>query len=170
MYPTPPARKDFYPRSPCGERPLPCLQAPSRTGISIHVPLAGNVLTIPVVFLDLIAEFLSTFPLRGTSCSTGASYSACRISIHVPLAGNVKWQRTVNATETELFLSTFPLRGTSAWWPAEGCCTWRDFYPRSPCGERPPSRVFADQVGAFLSTFPLRGTSSAVFQAPLPCG
>ena len=57
--------------------------------ISIHVPLAGNV-TNPLPGGVTAAQFLSTFPLRGTS----------------PL--------TVHSTaRNSVFLSTFPLRGTS---------------------------------------------------------
>ena len=101
---------DFYPRSPCGERHGMWQEVFAYTGISIHVPLAGNVgrgldihtqdgisIHVPlagnvkVICEDgiLIAEFLSTFPLRGTSSTAMCSQSALT------------------------FLSTFPLRGTS---------------------------------------------------------
>ena len=80
---------DFYPRSPCGERRIPAVRS-----------AASRLL------------FLSTFPLRGTSCyhlheriahrhfyprsPCGERHTDCSgnrrysgISIHVPLAGNV---------------------------------------------------------------------------------
>ena len=101
----------FYPRSPCGERLHPARTNVIRTVISIHVPLAGNVI-IRSVFNRVCQEFLSTFPLRGTSI------------------GN------------DCVLSAKP-----------------NFYPRSPCGERPDSRILGKLSVIFLSTFPLRGTS-----------
>ena len=101
--------------------------------ISIHVPLAGNVAGW-CQDVDEEGEFLSTFPLRGTSQDdTWWTWNA-EISIHVPLAGNVAYhvrrraQRNIsihvplagNVYEgehtfviTAEFLSTFPLRGTS---------------------------------------------------------
>ena len=171
---------DFYPRSPCGERQryrmtlgdkVPFLSTfplrgtschllvltSLRVVISIHVPLAGNVSATPrnpsrlLTFLSTFPlrgtsvpsrapmptslSFLSTFPLRGTSSKVCASCCTSLISIHVPLAGHVCW----------------------AWATSSGT---RDFYPRSPCGER---RLRAARRGEkdhrFLSTFPLRGTS-----------
>ena len=147
--------------------------------ISIHVPLAGNVIDCHSCGTRLY-QFLSTFPLRGTSrgglvASGQVTHfyprSPCgerldpsppplalrRISIHVPLAGNV---------ETAGALAAIAMH----------------FYPRSPCGERPSvchglcawsiisihvplagNVVWTEMCGAinelFLSTFPLRGTS-----------
>ena len=83
------SRSNFYPRSPCGER-LCCTYT-----------------------ISAAQQFLSTFPLRGTSPrpAVGAVFPPC-ISIHVPLAGNVRHGFVVH------------------------CCVLY-FYPRSPCGERP---------------------------------
>ena len=58
------------------------------------------------------------------------------ISIHVPLAGNVLQDFTEFLAANTGFLSTFPLRGTSLKRDGHGCITI-NFYPRSPCGERP---------------------------------
>ena len=125
---------NFYPRSPCGERQHIFEITPG------HVP------------------FLSTFPLRGTSClqerpcrrachfyprspcgerlHIGESVHASgNISIHVPLAGNVY---------------NYPV----------SCFDFFYFYPRSPCGERPDTFLLVLSGQAFLSTFPLRGTST----------
>ncbi len=81
-------RRNFYPRSPCGERPLvvnrveriflnfyPRSPCGERHGLAVR-PL-------------LCAEFLSTFPLRGTSRMAEYFEKYLKISIHVPLAGNV---------------------------------------------------------------------------------
>ena len=109
----------FYPRSPCGERP------------------AGS----PLCFLH--KQFLSTFPLRGTSSLTASALTTRLISIHVPLAGNVQ---------------TIP------------CFYQRPFYfyPRSPCGERRHSFATNNRLNVFLSTFPLRGTSQPRARPGLP--
>ena len=127
---------DFYPRPPCGGR-----QAPDFDGL-------------------ITPKFLSTSPLRGTTCS-GAK----------PLA-------------RILFLSTSPLRGTTC--PCTGQFA-RDqhFYPRPPCGGRHQRAL--DHFGErfisihvplagddvrlarrrwrndkFLSTSPLRGTTDSL--------
>ena len=102
----------FYPRSPCGERPMPVFASPIFCAISIHVPLAGNV---PQTNIMAECYYID-------------------ISIHVPLAGNVTPEPVIPALAA-LFLSTFPLRGTSADAPTALHGT-PDFYPRSPCGER----------------------------------
>ena len=105
-------RGDFYPRSPCGERRIDRADVIMSLYISIHVPLAGNVSSGSDGHA-LFAQFLSTFPLRGTSrsCSQNSAttshfyprspcgerpfagevvYAVILISIHVPLAGNVR--------------------------------------------------------------------------------
>ncbi len=103
---------NFYPRSPCGERRFFLSNPPPFLLISIHVPLAGNV------------------------CAGRGRLPAGRvISIHVPLAGNVQ-HNVSHASGAQRFLSTFPLRGTSVTMSASAKSD-RDFYPRSPCGERP---------------------------------
>ena len=58
-------------------------------------------------------EFLSTFPLRGTSEDVRGNVTGRSISIHVPLAGNVMLSVRFIPSRV-IFLSTFPLRGTSA--------------------------------------------------------
>ncbi len=128
-------QSNFYPRSPCGERLWACRYVPCIHSISIHVPLAGNVAILVAGGIGMVG-FLSTFPLRGTSALSRRAGGARLISIHVPLAGNVSRS------------------GASAGSP-------RDFYPRSPCGERLSGAPQRAGKAIFLSTFPLRGTSSS---------
>ena len=79
----------FYPRSPCGERRPGSNRPELGERISIHVPLAGNVLGVyPAARIS--SQFLSTFPLRGTSPRETLIEHLIGISIHVPLAGNVQ--------------------------------------------------------------------------------
>ena len=127
-------RWHFYPRSPCGERQGYLRGWNPHCRISIHVPLAGNVLNryVLTVGIDISihvplagnvlscrstvpisSAFLSTFPLRGTSNSLWLAITVDWISIHVPLAGNVRTD-CLHYCSSSSFLSTFPLRGTSA--------------------------------------------------------
>ena len=81
-------RRDFYPRSPCGERPVPRRGAGHVLAISIHALLAESDITT-----------------------------------------------ATHTTATTKFLSTLSLRRATN----VACGDWhelRDFYPRSPCGER----------------------------------
>ena len=102
--------------------------------ISIHVPLAGNVVTP-----------------RPARCR------GSRISIHVPLAGNVS-----HHTPLRLPLPNFYPRSPCGERHERVRGLRRlvcNFYPRSPCGERLNSMLRLNFVILFLSTFPLRGTS-----------
>ncbi len=162
--------------------------------ISIHVPLAGDDRWKPRrpspaayfyprppcggrlrrrYILGQKWEFLSTSPLRGTTCDIfGGKYKIIHISIHVPLAGddqrNVRYAHlhvvisihvplagddAVNldcAPSFWSFLSTSPLRGTTAGTP---CVPpgLPDFYPRPPCGGRPIPQA---RISATLYFYP----------------
>ena len=98
---SPNRKKDFYPRSPCGERP----------GLGVGL------------------------------------YLVTEISIHALLAESDN-QLYINRTaETVVFLSTLSLRRATTIVLCIGkqC---RDFYPRSPCGERPGINfIISDCVG-----------------------
>ena len=82
------ASADFYPRPPCGGRPGRCAQAGARRDISIHVPLAGD-------------DF-----------GHHPHVAVSNISIHVPLAGDDTLY-SVRHQYFSTFLSTSPLRGTT---------------------------------------------------------
>ena len=90
---TPAASRNFYPRSPCGERRYwSCVPVVGRA-ISIHALLAES----DQLYIDRTAKavvFLSTLSLRRATCRAKISESR-----------------------------------------------YRHFYPRSPCGERHPSRT-----------------------------
>ena len=79
----------FYPRSPCGERPVVAGRLPRRVGISIHALLAES---------DIASNF--------------------------------------EHTEPSGFLSTLSLRRATLR-VTSSTRSHPDFYPRSPCGERP---------------------------------
>ena len=158
---------DFYPRSPCGERPIlgnPCAGCPA---ISIHALLAESDRPgrrsahrhLPISIHALLAESdgatLSRTLLTALFLSTLSLRRATALGIHSP--------------STVIFLSTLSLRratrhGRSArhttiyFYPRSPCgerrgtksyygSAFKHFYPRSPCGERPPGagRPHADQ-------------------------
>ena len=124
------ANADFYPRSPCGERPRKPCAGSGECCISIHALLAESdqvkqtcQAEISISIHALLAE--SDFPINVMSVS------AVQISIHALLAES-------DAVTT--------LEGGSL----------RDFYPRSPCGERRKSNKLAGEKLVFLSTLSLR--------------
>ena len=104
--------KHFYPRSPCGERLCHHISKNAAIGkISIHALLAESD-GIIAVGVSVAAAFLSTLSLRrATSCSL-RYWSRAKISIHALLAESDRRE--------------FYNRNGRA-----------NFYPRSPCGERP---------------------------------
>ena len=103
---------NFYPRSPCGERPPRARLTP------------------------VLSRFLSTLSLRRATTSVLPTIPAPTISIHALLAES----------------DTYPSQ----------CRTLaRDFYPRSPCGERLLPVRQAWQPKIFLSTLSLRRATGA---------
>ena len=101
---------DFYPRSPCGERPSHLLHYLRNLLISIHALLAESDSQSSAKSTPEEA-FLSTLSLRRAT----------------------KEAHTMK--KAELFLSTLSLRRATG----NKCCKGSNngnFYPRSPCGER----------------------------------
>ena len=100
----------FYPRSPCGERlKTPCVK------LSIDV-------------------FLSTLSLRRATDDRQERARQAAISIHALLAESDHSLHRLSGSSSS-FLSTLSLRRATRgrFLPKWG---HRDFYPRSPCGER----------------------------------
>ena len=151
--------RDFYPRSPCGERLptdglffldkrfLSTLSLRRATAnnraeqqaqrISIHALLAESDMIHMQKFC--VSTFLSTLSLRRATGGERVSQSRYCISIHALLAESDAF-RSPRIALMVGFLSTLSLRRATA---AIGKPTLEIayFYPRSPCGERPnPSR------------------------------
>ena len=81
------------------------------------------------------------------------------ISIHAPREGS-DGAKFTQCSATAPFLSTLPARGAT---PGSRLCrrAEKDFYPRSPRGERPtPSPRRATASPTFLSTLPARGATA----------
>ena len=126
----------FYPRSPCGERPDPTAgQAPKRK-ISIHALLAES-------------DHLKSYLLQASQF----------ISIHALLAESDEFFPTLE-DHRKLFLSTLSLRrATTRGASRAGPKPY--FYPRSPCGERPETAITSIGDIIFLSTLSLRRATLA---------
>ena len=101
---------NFYPRSPCGERPVKDATARSN------------------------AQFLSTLSLRRATITDGSICFDSKISIHALLAESDSLTSNAYAW-TLIFLSTLSLRRATR---NSGLLIFFliNFYPRSPCGER----------------------------------
>ena len=110
-----PSSSDFYPRSPCGERPACFTALLANFIISIHALLAESDPVIRVFYLQWMA-FLSTLSLRRATRLPGLYGVIKSISIHALLA------------ESDYVVAR-QSRDT------------QNFYPRSPCGERPVNAV-----------------------------
>ena len=167
---------DFYPRSPCGERPRATTSAASFGVISIHALLAESDRTNKLAF-NLISPFLSTLSLRRATHSTsavatGRNYfyprSPCGERREYWVGGygtannfyprspcGERQQQQITA-ETNLTISIHALLAESDPGPRRGRVPLSHFYPRSPCGER--------QAG------PVRNSRQKYFYPRSPCG
>ena len=124
--------RDFYPRSPCGERPPRCrrhLKAPkflSTLSLRRATRISKNLMTCLI--------FLSTLSLRRATGIPVIFLGDNAISIHALLAES---DDVVSDTDKlyYVFLSTLSLRRATVL-ALCSCGGAFDFYPRSPCGER----------------------------------
>ena len=128
--------RNFYPRSPCGERPQHKL----------------------ISMFD--SPFLSTLSLRRATLGAGESCNVCRnfyprspCGERHSRADNIKRHKNFYPRSPcgerlktpcvklsiEVFLSTLSLRRATSW-PRGMILSCLYFYPRSPCGERPWAR------------------------------
>ena len=121
---------DFYPRSPCGERP-------SR----LHKNICGW-------------GFLSTLSLRRATIRSPKARARKRD--FYPRSPCGERQQSIHHKSSQwIFLSTLSLRRATACLLGI-VVNVVDFYPRSPCGERLPLSRKTRQLLLFLSTLSLR--------------
>ena len=83
---------------------------------------------------------------------------AC-ISIHALLAESDC--KALDGAVTLQYISIHALLAESDWSPKARPPNGRDFYPRSPCGERPNTNLLILEASAFLSTLSLRRATAA---------
>ena len=130
---------DFYPRSPCGERRARRDSRQQPAGISIHALLAESDEAHTRASVKYNISIHALLAESDHQDSAGCHIQG-RISIHALLAE-----------------SDYPYI-TKSW-------SVSDFYPRSPCGER-PANVWKGQLKArFLSTLSLRRATAYDQQA-----
>ena len=120
--------KYFYPRSPCGERLPSSLRSRLGGVISIHALLAESDLILHMAHL-MEHLFLSTLSLRRATLRVLDGSKSSIISIHALLA------------ESDL-------------WDLMGDLSYDNFYPRSPCGERPRERASIKPIFNFYPRSP----------------
>ena len=167
----------FYPRSPCGERPLVHqLRGLADVSISIHALLAeSDRMTWILLYIcqnfyprspcgerlfhfnhTILIQCISIHALLAESDATAApGITACHIiSIHALLAESDQ-SRVVSRQTVQRFLSTLSLR-RATYAPLWYNYSIAHFYPRSPCGERHRERFHRSACPQFLSTLSLR--------------
>ena len=126
--------QDFYPRSPCGERPPATSMEISAIRISIHALLAESDFHQFQILLPACI-FLSTLSLRRATKCTLAQKSLRRYFYPRSPCGERRPRPVSN-------------RQSADFYPRSPCgerqavvrfvqLSQSDFYPRSPCGERP---------------------------------
>ena len=165
----------FYPRSPCGERPVVYGAGFAHGEISIHALLAESDQGLP--HLDIRA--LDFYPR--SPCGERRRKQQVH-ELWLGFLSTLSLRRATicgrSATTCARFLSTLSLRR------ATGAALWRadrlaDFYPRSPCGERPgkPSVRKASRwisIHALLAESdrrcPATGQTASHFYPRSPCG
>ena len=128
----PPKTRYFYPRSPCGERRPATQAAFTRTGFLSTLSLRRA--TASADCFGKPSLFLSTLSLRRATCAGRPQSGWIDISIHALLAESDSLQSSSGSSS-----SNFYPRSPCGERPSQ-CRTLAsgmyDFYPRSPCGER----------------------------------
>ena len=125
--------------------------------ISIHALLAESD-SVSSVINNIIDNFYPRSPCGERHNINSSVNTADQISIHALLAESDRRHRG-NDRRPVRFLSTLSLRRATALGVHDGWCH-RYFYPRSPCGERPPYNLMIHQPKIFLSTLSLRRATS----------
>ena len=121
----------FYPRSPCGER-----QCWKR-----HKCRKSQ-------------KFLSTLSLRRATDKVLEAVSRNGISIHALLAESDDLHRGEMVLTARISIHALLAESDRA--TSFAVSVAENFYPRSPCGERPEADGIVDVIGEFLSTLSLR--------------
>ena len=189
----------FYPRSPCGERPKMIVSQVRGRAISIHALLAESD-DVSLIYTNRRQDFYPRSPCGERRRGGDSCYLDNIISIHALLAESDHGLYSLVATtpsflstlslrrathgflyglpKEHLFLSTLSLRRATLGLPASQPST-PDFYPRSPCGERPFIHCNCNFTQKFLSTLSLRRATLSIsktvrriwhFYPRSPCG
>ena len=179
---------NFYPRSPCGERPATPRAGRQAAAISIHALLAES----DVVHVTEHASpgRISIHALLAESDITDNSNRHSELNFYPRSPCGERLVTKMTNFRAPIFLSTLSLRRATCRWHSLRHNA-RDFYPRSPCGERPAERaangdihhfyprspcgerrvalVAPGQTGVFLSTLSLRRATVDVVNVNFLC-
>ena len=128
----------FYPRSPCGERRVTVLGVQHKVGISIHALLAESDKDRPRPSTG-IHDFYPRSPCGERLHYDNYNLHCVEISIHALLAESDT--RAIAIVETATEISIHALLAESDPTSVLTLVQNRNFYPRSPCGERLHYRV-----------------------------
>ena len=130
-----------------------------KDGISIHAPREGS--DVFQSGFHTVLPISIHAPREGSDGDLVDDYiRRLDISIHAPREGSDAPPGRLVLVGT-IFLSTLPARGATSCL-APGFKRVRNFYPRSPRGERPYTVAFIGPCLIFLSTLPARGATSNI--------
>ena len=156
---------NFYPRSPCGERPLSFFERNDFMAISIHALLAESDKTVIdsleklnisihallaesdkrwKTCLALTAVFLSTLSLRRATWQVPARQMLPLYFYPRSPCGERRWKDAESRAQDSISIHALLAESDCQW--RRSVKLFRHFYPRSPCGERPPGRAPLSRV------------------------
>ena len=124
----------FYPRSPCGERPIAGRITSKGTKISIHALLAESdafdVLAVSAVLISIHALLAES-----DEGANSLADAPPQISIHALLAESDERRHKKHLISQVISIHALLAESDASNQPERQ--GQHDFYPRSPCGERP---------------------------------
>ena len=145
---------DFYPRSPCGERRGRRPEKHHQWHISIHALLAES----DFYFRPGNGQnktFLSTLSLRRATGSARPRFTSCKVFLSTLSLRRATGSTIYDLDEKEI--SIHALLAESDGITDQIVHRYPDFYPRSPCGERPAQKRY-------------HGSATTDFYPRSPCG
>ena len=148
--------KNFYPRSPCGERQARRASRQQPAGISIHALLAESD-TSTKKKINPASHFYPRSPCGERRYWPCVFVVGRAISIHALLAES---DHQPKKKSTRQVISIHALLAESDRRKQPGSSLDIHFYPRSPCGERLINNVIDGINEIFLSTLSLRRATS----------
>ena len=146
---------NFYPRSPRGERRAGTQTAPPPSYFYPRSP-RGERRDAAKVATNYITISIHA-PREGSDAKTAFRMSASGISIHAPREGSDLERQAATFWQSKNFYPRSP-RGERPV-PLPPAAAAPNFYPRSPRGERPGPTLAGRAFSEFLSTLPARGAT-----------
>ena len=143
----------FYPRSPCGERRQQRWLDNTHRRISIHALLAESD-RAPSITPTASRNFYPRSPCGERQAANSLADAPPEISIHALLAESDNL-RVLDGSKSSI-ISIHALLAESDLGNAVAGPRMSNFYPRSPCGERLRGEHHASTQQEFLSTLSLR--------------